>query len=61
MVAFGEHKWSKDTKVTFGNGGKLGVASAEDVPVGKGLQEKVRGGSESGWGAWKALHKPPCR
>lgn len=40
MVAFGEHKWSKDTKVTFGNGGKLGVASAEDVPVGRDCRKK---------------------
>ena len=42
-MAFGEYKWSKDTTVTFGNGGKLGVASADDVPR-EGAAEKTEGG-----------------
>ena len=54
-MAFGEHKWSKDTTVTFGNGGKLGVASADDVPR-EGSAEKTEGGGhKAGGAAWEGL------
>ena len=52
-MAFGEHKRSKDTTVTFGNGGKLGVASADDVPWEGAAEETEGGGHKAGGAAWE--------